>query len=321
MKNLTKVLSALCCTLFCLVPAVEAQFLPVKPSATVPDSVLRVYKIGISDFEQGKKKWDEMPFLIQIAKRLGDEEVELKIASDYINNYLLKLPNDKLFDVDTLSFIATYIRNSKERAFRFFLSNVKQIDHRFGDSRGTELIRYIISKEEIDPSIISCTKTGQTPDWRNLTYTIRKKYGKANAVRTILDGQIRWYRYKKNWDVLAMHMFEKIDKYGIDTSGFIAQYQLNGFFWDTFTNVTDKVLLTRAAHYMHQMIGAGKDKPSWMLDTYANLLYKTGNYDAAILWEQQAITAERLDANRSNRKPSTEFDTTLDKMKNKERTW
>ena len=52
------------------------------------------------------------------------------------------------------------------------------------------------------------------------------------------------------------------------------------------------------------------------IDTYANLLYKTGKKDLAVEWEQKALNILK-----QNNEDYAGYQETLDKMKKGEKTW
>jgi thioredoxin-related protein len=75
----------------------------------------------------------------------------------------------------------------------------------------------------------------------------------------------------------------------IDMHGFKDLMTINNSCWTIFENADDKEILLKASEWMKQVIGA---EPIWMyLDTYAALLYKSGNLEEALQYADKALQA------------------------------
>ena len=93
--------------------------------------------------------------------------------------------------------------------------------------------------------------------------------------------------------------------------------QQNEFAWKAFLYDVDRRDLEVALGWAKEAVdSARKDDPwrSTYFDTYSNLLYKLGNKDQALEWEEKAVSAN------SNPKDMT-YITTLNKMKAGSPTW
>jgi len=88
--------------------------------------------------------------------------------------------------------------------------------------------------------------------------------------------------------------------------------QMNSACWTIFQNIDDKATLKKAVTWSHKSLVISNNNPSY-LDTYANLLYKTGKTKEAIKIQSEAIEKA------GNDKKSLED--TLEKMKKGEKTW
>ena len=89
--------------------------------------------------------------------------------------------------------------------------------------------------------------------------------------------------------------------------------RLNQFAWEVFERVSDTKTLQDALHWSTRSLELSPNS-SYMLDTYANLLYKLGQKKEAVLKEEEALRF----ANKNEVKSFTE---TLRKMKAGEKTW
>jgi len=85
-----------------------------------------------------------------------------------------------------------------------------------------------------------------------------------------------------------------------------SKFHINNISWPIVENISDPEILEVAAHAMrYNLDNYDKNEPD-AHDTYANLLYKLGQKEEAIKWEQKAALLS------NNRKEIVE---TLDKMK------
>lgn len=90
-------------------------------------------------------------------------------------------------------------------------------------------------------------------------------------------------------------------------AGFYAG-QLNNGAWTVYTYTKDKNHLAKAVTWVKRGLEFA-ESPA-LMDTYARLLYKTGNKEEAISWEQKAI-----EGNKKKEMPAGEFEKVLELMK------
>lgn len=91
---------------------------------------------------------------------------------------------------------------------------------------------------------------------------------------------MKLWKARGQWDKIIAYATE--NKAALTEDG-----QMNAICWDIFENCDDKKVVKQAALLMKAY---NDEKPSWAtVDTYANLLYKAGNTDAAIAEMERAI--------------------------------
>ncbi|MCW3086924.1 MAG: hypothetical protein JWQ78_310, partial [Sediminibacterium sp.] len=89
------------------------------------------------------------------------------------------------------------------------------------------------------------------------------------------------------------------------------QYQaneLNEGAWLIYTYTNDPSYLAKALAWAKRAVEFYASAP--VMDTYARLLYKTGDKDTAISWEEKAVALSQ-----SNKTPGKEFEEVLARMK------
>ena len=279
------------------------------------DSVNKKYDSILNSYLKGKKDYKTMPWLANTAWSIKEIILSNIIAQDYINNYLLKLNEDALYTKEHFEFIRQFNQSSKNKAFCLFYQHTEKIDMLMGHvGYATSYIDYIIAKENIDPYLWQKNKpVAEAPDWKHLRSIIIQKYNQNYAERTILNAQIRWYEYKKDSISLVRYTIEKIDKYGLDTSAFGKLALNNMAYYVIFMYSNDKVALNKAIQWM-EIILQKEPAPgnAEFIDTYANLLYKTGRINEALAMEANAI---KLDPT------AKDINDNYTKMKKREPTW
>lgn len=273
-------------------------------------SLLRQYKKGNVNNER-------LPYLVNTLKELGEDKLANEIAGKYIDEYLMKLDENDLFKTEHMEFILYHIPSTKSKAFSVFYRQPEKVDAILGKGMAESVVNYLIAKEEIDPAI---TKSARVPDWSRLRKKISTRYSVKYADRTIVDAKIRWYAQKNDYTNQIKSHIEKIEKYGLDTLG-IRKALLNNMIYELiFFHSDDTVVLNKAISWMRILLQSKPQSPE-QLDTYANLLYKTGKTQEAIDTEEEAIRVDSAMALKLNRPTDPQYRQTLATMKLGEPTW
>jgi thioredoxin-related protein len=285
------------------------QFVALLNEAKNPE---KQYFTLLKSYESGKKHYQNMAYLATTATSLYNPAAAKRIANDYINNYLIHSKDSELYTKENVGFILNFTFSSKDKGFKLFYRNAAKIDSLMNDfDLAQGLVHYIITKEEIDPAILSARKLGKSsPAWNRLKYSISKKYNPYYADRTILDAKIRWYKYKKNAPELTKNIVTYVRKYGT----YLNNWYLNDYGWTVFQFSNRKLEINEAIHWMEKVINTEADSANLLpasIDTYANLLYKSGRKEEALAMEEKALKMA-IDFNIPNF--SKEYQLTVDKM-------
>ncbi|MBO9204652.1 MULTISPECIES: thioredoxin family protein [Niastella] len=295
------------------------------------DQFLQLIQNGIDSSKQYytlKKKYEvgtialaAIPYLAQCAREVGDTSFANSAACKYIDSYLTNNP-EKLFTRDNLGFIRDFIHviHSGTKIFPELLANASKADTISGDPAfSSDIIDYVVWKEQIKPPYDSSKISGKEPAWTRLTENIRAQYGEVVADRNVLSAKLNWFSFKKDWRKEREVFVQKVEKYGLDTSGF-KWVVTNNKIWKLFVeHVSDMAELTRAISWM-EIIKKDHVDPS-IIDTYANLLYKAGKFKEAIQWETKAAAVESDLAQADNRPYDETYEQTLHKMETRQLTW
>jgi thioredoxin-related protein len=286
------------------------DFLEIAKKAIDPE---QQYYTLIQNYSYNKKDYTRLNVLAHAALRLKDDSIAETIAQDYIDNYLFRLRDELLYTVANIQFIKSFTKSSKDRGFFYFYKSADKINQMVGTKDFSQVfITDIILKEEIYPKLWRNKKSIlQKGIWTNMYSMIANKYGKSYAERAILTAKIKWYNEKHEWEEIGKLNLVKLEKYGMDTSG-IGKTILNNIIFETiFLHCHKKETINKAIIWMEQILKSSPNDPFY-IDTYANLLYKTGRRKEAIFWEEKAVTLNPK---------SSDIHIALKKMKSGDPTW
>jgi thiol-disulfide isomerase/thioredoxin len=285
---------------------------------------------------------------IPVALAAKDESNTAAIENAYID--CLKDPLTK----GNLAFIYRLTKSIKDKGFGLFLNNISIIDSIMQSNDFAELkLRNIISKEKVASlfenkltihwSDFSAQLEKSYPmlgvqliiaakaefennvrireirpfydndttivDWDKITQQIKDRYPGFDADRLLSDQKRRYYAFKKQVPEYEKAVLAYVNKYGKDS-----EEDLNNIAFEVFSLSDNQELLGTALKWTRQVITKNPNDMD-AIDTYANLLYKTGKKEDAIVWENRAFSMAK------SQNDMKEFKETIEKMKNGERTW
>lgn len=277
----------------------------------------------LEQYNEGKLPIEQFPDFALQTKKLGEKELSLKIANDYIHNYIDRLPDDSFFTKPVLSFLSEF-SDSLQLTHRFVTSAVKQsvkVD-RIMYKRYSEGVVYYFSHDRfVRPLMAKAFKDGTEPDWNNFRLNLKKYFGDKCALETLLETKCDYYKAKKDWKNYTQSLIEKVGKnYTSVFKGVSLILGLNNDAWDIFLYSNNAKDLNKALNwsdYTVKMLSSdtspnGITILGWSLDTKANLLYKLGRIDEAIKTQEKALAILPLDSVTKDH---------LEKMKKGEKTW
>lgn len=270
----------------------EKQFTSLLSDAQDPDN--QVFSL----FKKFKHDYTIAPKLIDVAKRIGEIAIAKQIASEYLNNYLLKLPTDKILTKDNLWFVNQNLTWKDERALKLLMDHKIEIDSilRYKNFSEKTIIYYLT--EECKNVIKS---TNDRPKWNDVGNKISKAYHKysldtATANLTLLYVK-SWY-YFENRDLYEQSLcgFQIFDKQKQLSIGPSLVEVNNQCYNIIFKNIADKEVLGKAIEWMIWVIKQNPINEEDINftrvnfhDSYANVLYKYGRKEEAIALQQKIL--------------------------------
>lgn len=239
------------------------------------------------------------------AKKKGNVGEADSISGDYIDNYLLKLREEELYTKDNLNFISQNFSNEKSKAFKLFVKRSNKVNTVLGDYEAqNRIIDFIVAnylpKED--------NWKAEKPDWNEIEKEITKRFGAIGREAVLGQRMVYYWRIGNDWNNYAKYYtlyFQLALKH--------TRFYTNNFSWSIFEHINEPKVLSFACDVvMKYVIENGDQYDYYAYDTYANLLYKTGNKEQAIEWEEKALKLSSANSG---------IVETLEKMKKGEKTW
>ncbi|HLX52956.1 MAG TPA: hypothetical protein VKR58_03395, partial [Aquella sp.] len=214
---------------------------------------------------------------------------------------------------DNLNFLSLFTKKTTDKGFSLFYKNSKRIDTiEKSDNFAESVIENVLTNEIVVPYVTLCVKNHTDPPWSKMYRLIRKQYGDGYAQLTIMDSKIQWYFDKKDMVKYTRLLISRVKIMGPMGIG-VEKFDLNNNAFQVFLYSNDKKDLLTALKWSEKSLLNNNDVYKInCIDTKANLLYKLGRTDEAILLEEKVVVlVPELD----------EYKDILKKMKRGERTW
>lgn len=262
------------------------------------DSSRQYYSL-LAQNEKGDKDYSKYNYLMNLTAKFSDGGLFQTLSRDYLQNYLYKLDNSELYTSDRLYFIGDMIKASRDQGFSLFYSHEKEVDQILKEPGYAEkIVGTIILNEDIYPKLWdSVRELTAMPSWRRISRSIEQKYNSKYAEATLLDAKIEWYSKLKDWDNISRYKLDKLGRNfadGIDTSLVGIANANNILYLDVLMHCNDKKLLSKAIKIQKVILRLYPGIANF-IDTYANLLYKSGKLKQARDWEHRACSLRPKD--------------------------
>ncbi len=253
----------------------------------------------VERYRKGEKDADFLKKLANAAEEAYDSEIMTKASNDYLST------QTNFLSEENIDFIFRFTNKSKDNGFSVLLDNEDKINKKLENNSATKKLVEIITREEIYPYFKR--KGPKGPDWKMISIFLTKKYPNLQE-EVLLMGKVSYYQKIKDWTNFGVVVQQYLQKYGQNAT----PEQLNAFAWNVFENCNEKKIITSALEWSKKSLETLTD-PVYM-DTYANLLYKSGNKEQAIIWEEKAMM-------KAGKEEKEDFEITIEKMKKGEKTW
>lgn len=282
----------------------------------------KAYYSNIAGYKAGTIQSSQLLDLALKAIAYKDDSIAMEIARRYKKDYLDQQKIKDILNPGLISLVGNFgpVLSLQDPIVKFCYKNPKMTDsllQRKGVSR--LILDFYINRDLVQPAIEkylhSIPPAG--PNWVEIEALVTKRYDKNTAKRVTIDQQISYYRNQEDWNNVAKYEIEKIDMFGLDTAG-MGKTAINNLVYDViFQHVDNPVYLQKAIRYMEAILTLEPDRDAWV-DTYANILYKSGRKQQALQYQEKALTIAR---NRNYESRIKEYAETIKRMQANQPTW
>jgi len=244
---------------------------------------------------------DKIEFVRTVAQDLPLAD---SLAKEFKSRVLDHLNDNQLCTDKILTFLATYINfaHSGDNFFKLCYAEPEKVDSavHYKGVAGYWLDKMITKDEIIDRIAIHPDAKSGEPRWREMDRSISIKFPKVNGRQLVMDYEIEYYKRQKRWPVFSNLLIERVEKYGVFDELFgnpaipsETDFNLNNLAWLLFCHTSSPRELRVALLWSDSAVRLCKDsnKPNW-IDTKANILYKLGEKQKAVVLEKGAIALD-----------------------------
>ncbi len=275
-------------------------FINKAKDALNPD---KQYYALVRKYEAGNREPGFLKSLAYASKGAYDRDNTPK----YTNAYL-KTQSD-LMTEDNLLFLADFTQKSTDPGFEYLLKHPEKFDAFKEPGYAKTVVKNIIMQEEIYPTIFVRGGDARAPDWNALSNRLEGKYPTL-ASEITLQSKVMYFQQKRDWPAFSAAVTQLLAK----SPQTMSPAMLNSFAWTVFEACDDMACVRQALAWSEKSLA--KEADPMYLDTYANLLHKTGDSKQAIAMQQKAISLLK-----KNGEDPSDYEATLEKFKKGEKTW
>jgi len=272
-----------------------------KMNVAVADtsSLLSRYSVLLRKYQSGARDSSFLKEILQTAISINDTTRIATFTSDFLS--VLKNPYEK----KNLQYILQITKNTKDKGFTFLRSDFRNFANNVGRTRAKSLLMNLIYTSDIDGTI---SNVENFEKWDELTALMTLRYDSLGREMSF-RAKTMYYLNNPNDSLFIQSAINYLEDYGNQ----ITAYDLNNICWEIFKRTDKKQFLQVALKWSKYTLDV--EKVPVNMDTYANLLYKLGQVDSAIKYQEDVIKLE------SDTERKKGFIQTLQKMRKGEITW
>ncbi|MHC8947534.1 thioredoxin family protein [Sphingobacterium hungaricum] len=254
------------------------------------------------------KRYDANPNDKEIAKSMAiaaEAAYDQKLARQAQERFIALLAEDELLEKDNLRFLVKTIKSINSIGYEIVNENRAKVDELLGSGMSNTILVDAIIREKVVPQLRA---KDVEVDFDALENEMASQYPDLNFSSQFTNQKVNYYFRKKNWPAFRDATNELIaeSKTGINPS------LLNSYAWKIFENCEDIDCIQSAIAWSKMSLERGEN-PAY-LDTYANLLYKSGDKENALIWQEKALALV-------DEESKSQYQETLNKMKAGKPTW
>lgn len=233
--------------------------------------------------------------LVALKNQAGSNKADVGIQKKYIaalaaaginydkelRDYFSTQKDEDLTSAENWDMIEKFVKDPESREFSYLLNNTDSFK---------KLYTYRVSSKIISVysnALQSAAQSGNDEKYSKIKTALLNSEIKT-ADKMIISADPVFYKAKKDWDAYAKAAIKSIEDYELlFTDSPMLSTLYNSVAWDFYENITDKELLNKGLEYAKKSVTLNPEYAN--TDTYAALLYKTGNYKEAKKQAEKAI--------------------------------
>jgi thiol-disulfide isomerase/thioredoxin len=260
-------------------------------------------------YDKGRRDPEFLKKLSYASRNAYDNENMKKYSREYLAS------QRDLLTPENITYLTEFTQSTRDTGFALMLKYPEKFDAVKKPGFAVNETRSMILNEDVFPIIFpkngDPTDNPSAPDWSAIEKMLKKKYSSDLAVQATLQGKIFYYQQKDNWTLFSKSVTEMLTKY--PTS--LHPEMMNSYAWKIFESCDDMECVKQALGWSKISNDKQQDDPM-LLDTYANLLHRTGDTKNAITIQKKAIEILK-----KNGEETDDYEETLAKMEKGEKTW
>lgn len=283
-----------------------ATFISKGKDALNPD---KQYYALARQYDKGNRDPDFLKKLSYAARNAYDNDNMLKYSAVF-----LKTQSD-LLTPENISYLIDFTQSTKDTGFALMLKHPEKFDAVKEPGFAVNETRSMILREDVFPIIFpreeGASDNPNEPDWSSIERKLKNKYPSDLAVQATMQAKIFYYQQKGNWTLFSKSVTGMLTKY--PTS--LHPEMMNSYAWKIFEACDDMECVKQALGWSKTSNAKQQNDPM-LLDTYANLLHRTGDTKTAITVQKKAIEILKQKGEETD-----DYEETLAKMEKGEKTW
>ncbi|MDF2514894.1 MAG: hypothetical protein K0R59_190 [Sphingobacterium sp.] len=277
------------------------------------DAFIERAKLGLSPETQQAavlKKFESTADDAGLARKVSImalENSDDKLLKKSLDRYIMLVGVDSLFTTENLNLLLSRVASVTDPRFKIIMDHKAKVDQLLA-GKGTsadDILGAALFAEKIAPLL----ETDQQIDFEKLQRSLQKEYPQVDMKSILLFAKAAYYKKQKNWPAL-----KDVTNEGLASENryFTSANALNSSAWAIFEGCDDVACIQAAVAWSKKSLEDGEIAA--YMDTYANLLYKSGDKESAIQWQKKAV--EKVDA-----AVKAAYQATLDNMLKGVPTW
>ncbi len=261
-------------------PATE--FIDFGKDALSPD---KAYGALVKKYESGAC---DAAFMIKYLNATANAGMDTKAAA---RAYFATQKESDLISRDNWGITCNFLSDVYGREFKYLLANRSTFEKKYGKDT-VSMFLYKVYTDACNGIIFN--KSADPKKYLELKQEIKKtNFLRRNEL--LLTTDLSYYRMQGDWSKYIATAEVLLRDYPAKDPE-ERTFQLNEICWTCFENVDDKALLAKAVKWAKQSLDL---EDAAFIDTYANLLFKSGDKKGAIKAEEAAIALLKKSPNPS----------------------